>query len=312
MATTRTLYHLGRERLALEIVQINFFPGPTTVWKAYRNFLPPPPICVIMVVNDDSAWHKCERHILFVKRDRQPMKNASNERIREILQSIQKIDYVDPGDIPNIDLYMDQVTTFMEQHLAASKRFEDDKILTKTMINNYTKNNLLPPPEKKKYSKEHMLLLTFIYYFKNFLSISDIQSILGPLSERFFGERQDITLEQIYDQVFNTQIHSINAQAKDLIDKWKNAQTTFSDVKNPEDKEFLDMFSFICMLCFDVWMKKNIIENIIDGNISSHYGKKQNTSPKKEDAKKEDAKNTKKEETKNAKKEAAKHTNKKE
>lgn len=240
------------------------------------------------------------------------MKNASNERIREILQSIQKIDYVDPGDIPNIDLYMDQVTTFMDQHLAASKRFEDDKILTKTMINNYTKNNLLPPPEKKKYSKEHMLLLTFIYYFKNFLSISDIQSILGPLSQRFFGEQQDITLEQIYDQVFDTQIHSINAQAKDLIDKWKCAQTTFSDVKNPEDKEFLDMFSFICMLCFDVWMKKNIIENIIDGNIASHYGKKQNTSPKKEDAKKEDAKSAKKEETKNAKKEAAKNANKKE
>ena len=48
-----------------------------------------------------------------------------------------------PDDIPNIDLYMDQVTTFMEKELASSKRHEDDKILTKTMINNYAKNNLL-------------------------------------------------------------------------------------------------------------------------------------------------------------------------
>ena len=50
---------------------------------------------------------------------------------------------------PNIDLYMDQVTTFMEDNLASTKRHEDDKILTKTMINNYAKNKLLPPPEKK-------------------------------------------------------------------------------------------------------------------------------------------------------------------
>ena len=59
---------------------------------------------------------------------------------------------VKPEDIPNIDLYMDQVTTFMDSQLATSKRHEDDKILTKTMINNYAKNDLLPPPEKKKYS----------------------------------------------------------------------------------------------------------------------------------------------------------------
>lgn len=45
---------------------------------------------------------------------------------------------------------MDQVTTFMDEQLEACKRYEDDKILTKTMINNYAKNNLLPAPEKKK------------------------------------------------------------------------------------------------------------------------------------------------------------------
>ena len=76
---------------------------------------------------------------------------------------------------------MDQVTTFMEENLASTKRHEDDKILTKTMINNYAKNKLLPPPEKKRYSREHLLMLIFIYYFKNILSISDIQTLLGPM-----------------------------------------------------------------------------------------------------------------------------------
>ena len=100
-------------------------------------------------------------------------KKYTNE-ILNLLRSIQNIDYITPDEIPQIDLYMDQVTTFMDEHLRSSKRFEEDKILTKTMINNYTKNNLLPPPVKKKYSKEHLLMLTFIYYLNHRL----IQKIL--------------------------------------------------------------------------------------------------------------------------------------
>ena len=83
-----------------------------------------------------------------------------------ILKNMALMDHIRPSEIPNIDLYMDQVTTFMDEHLSDIKRHEDDKILTKTMINNYTKNNLLPPPVKKKYSKEHIYVLTFIYYLK--------------------------------------------------------------------------------------------------------------------------------------------------
>ncbi len=74
-------------------------------------------------------------------------------------------DIIEAEDIPNIELYMDQVTTFMEKHLADSKRYPDDKIMTKTMVNNYTKNQLLPPSTKKKYSKNHIFLLIMIYYY---------------------------------------------------------------------------------------------------------------------------------------------------
>ena len=95
-----------------------------------------------------------------------------NDMLNSILNELSHLQYVHPGDIPNIDLYMDQVTTFMEEQLAHSKRYQEDKILTKTMINNYAKNNLLPSPVKKRYSKEHLLVLIFIYYFKNILSIN--------------------------------------------------------------------------------------------------------------------------------------------
>ena len=93
------------------------------------------------------------------------MENDVKEFLSELLKQLKSIGYIKPEDIPNIDLYMDQVTTFMDEQLAASKRYESDKILTKTMINNYAKNNLLPSPDKKKYSKEHVLTLLFIYDF---------------------------------------------------------------------------------------------------------------------------------------------------
>ena len=73
--------------------------------------------------------------------------------LNSILSSLNRIDYIKPEDIPNIDLYMDQVTTFMDEQLEATRRYPEDKILTKTMINNYTKNNLLPPPDKKNIPK---------------------------------------------------------------------------------------------------------------------------------------------------------------
>ena len=102
---------------------------------------------------------------------------TNQDLYKELLRKLSNLEFIKPEEIPNIDLYMDQVTTFMNDHLSDAKRREDDKILTKTMINNYAKNNLLPPPVKKKYSKEHMLLLIFIYYMKSFLSITDIQEL---------------------------------------------------------------------------------------------------------------------------------------
>ena len=122
------------------------------------------------------------------------------DMINSILESVSRIDYIKPEDIPNIDLYMDQVTTFMEEQLVSSKRYADDKILTKTMINNYAKNKLLPPPEKKRYSKEHVLMLIFIYYFKNILSINDIQTLLTPITQEYFKSMTGKDMTYIYNR----------------------------------------------------------------------------------------------------------------
>ena len=136
------------------------------------------------------------------------------DMINSILESVSRIDYIKPEDIPNIDLYMDQVTTFMEEQLVSSKRYADDKILTKTMINNYAKNKLLPPPEKKRYSKEHVLMLIFIYYFKNILSINDIQTLLTPIAQKYFKSMTEKDMTYIYNEVFSMEKEQIESLKK--------------------------------------------------------------------------------------------------
>lgn len=206
----------------------------------------------------------------------------TEDLLGSILESLDRIEYIKAEDIPDIDLYMDQVTTFMETHLRNTARNPaEDKILTKTMINNYAKNNLLPPPVKKKYSKEHVLLLIFIYYYKGILSISDIQELLHPITEQFFRTSKEFNLEKVYEEVFGLERAQTAHLKEDITDKFKAASETFQDAPLDSQK-FLQMFSLICMLSFDVYVKKLIIEKMIDG-MTEGKDKGERKKPKKQD-----------------------------
>lgn len=193
------------------------------------------------------------------------MANDNKEFINKLIRDLAKMTYIKPGMVPDIELYMDQVTTFMDEHLNDAKRYTDDKILTKTMINNYAKNKLLPPPIKKKYSKDHMLMLIFIYYFKNILPISDIQSLLTPLADKFFNNsKADVSLDQIYKEIYNLSRSEMPGVAKDISSKLSISEETFKNVSDADEQRFLQLFAFVCMLSYDLYCKKHIIESIID------------------------------------------------
>ena len=194
------------------------------------------------------------------------MKINSKDMLGSILSSISNIDYVEAEDIPNINLYMDQVTTFMDEEFASTKRYADDKILTKTMINNYAKNNLLPPPVKKKYSKEHLLSMIFIYYLKNILSIKDIETMLNPVTEKYFDGTASFNISHIYQEILDMEKERIPAVQKDIAKSYKKALEQFTDVDelSAEELDELQTFAFICNLSFDVYIKKQIIEHLID------------------------------------------------
>lgn len=187
----------------------------------------------------------------------------SNDILKSILESISRIDYIHSADIPNISLYMDQVTTLMEEGLSSTKRYEEDKILTKTMINNYAKNNLLPPPEKKKYSKEHVLVLIFIYYFKNILSIKDIETLLKPITDNYFSADKDLNMTKIYEEICSMEKARIESMQQEFEAAFARSESSFADASEDEKKQ-LQIFSLLCDLSFDVYVKKQIIEKLLD------------------------------------------------
>ena len=195
------------------------------------------------------------------------MENNMKNTIIDLMNKLESINYVRSDSVPNIDLYMDQVTSFLEDQLAVSKRREEDKLVTKTMITNYTKNDLLPPPNKKKYSKDHMLTLLLIYYFKNILSISDIHAILDPITQSYFGNKNGFNMEDVYNEIFTIEQEESKKLLKDFSKKYQVSKTSFSEFPE-EDQEFLHTFAFICQLSYDVYIKKMLIQKIIDDVIS--------------------------------------------
>ena len=192
-------------------------------------------------------------------------------------------------DIPDIDLYMDQVTTYLNNKFSGSKRHEDDKLLTKTMINNYAKSRLLPPPEKKKYSKDHIIVLAMIYFFKNVISINDVTTILKPLLDNHFHNDEN-SLEDIVnsflDRARNSDIPKL------IIDEFqrsvKNTIDTIID-----DKEYSQTLELISIFSYDMFVRKMIVEKLIDSLPETRSEK--NTA--KDDPDKENAEGKTKKET---------------
>ena len=183
--------------------------------------------------------------------------------IEEVFKRYSDGSYIKASMLPDLDLYVDQITTFLTRHLAKTIRFEDDKIMTKTMINNYTKNHLLPPPDKKKYSRDHILLMIFIYYFKNFLPISDIKTILGPLTDKYFHKDADLNLEAIYTTLFSKEDTFVQEVQENVMKQFHMSADLFPDAPKA-DQASLREFTFICMLSLDIYLKKQLIEAILD------------------------------------------------
>ena len=181
----------------------------------------------------------------------------------------------DVEEIPKIDLYMDQVLTFLTERLRRTARKSDaDKLLTKTMVNNYVKNKVMIPPVKKKYGRDHILLLMVIYYMKSFLSIDDIRRIVGPVSEKYArpttksaeqhsGKKHRYSMSDVYTEIFRYVSGGVERFPAEVEKILKESDQAFTEAPE-EDREMLRRFNVICQLSADIYLRKLLIEKLLD------------------------------------------------
>ncbi|WP_046174749.1 DUF1836 domain-containing protein [Domibacillus indicus] len=134
------------------------------------------------------------------------------DKLADILSELHLDNQLTPDNVPNIDLYMDQVIQLFEHTFESSTRNKEEKVLTKTMINNYAKGKLLFPIKQKKYSKEHLLLISLIYQLKGTLSINDIKTTLTDINEQI----TEINLDSFYEEFLKAAADNVEQGKKDI------------------------------------------------------------------------------------------------
>ncbi|CAH2213660.1 DUF1836 domain-containing protein [Tepidibacter aestuarii] len=185
----------------------------------------------------------------------------------ELIKLIKELclgDKVGLEEIPDLNLYMDQVTNFIDERLSNLKRNDDDKILTKTMINNYTKQGLLMPSNNKKYSKQHIILMILVYYLKQVLSLDDIKLLFEPVLKDMSNIEDDvISLDDIYSIFLELK----DNETKDFENFISSNIRCIKEKTNEIEKENQDLaqlFLIVIMLVAQANAQKRLAEKIID------------------------------------------------
>ena len=108
-----------------------------------------------------------------------------------MLQAIGDVDLTEE-EIPAIDLYLDQILSLIADRNAKSTPRYQERALTKTMVNNYSKDGLISPITGKKYSRAHIVEMLLVYGMKNTLSIDEIKRTLIGVREECGFEGEDM------------------------------------------------------------------------------------------------------------------------
>jgi len=176
--------------------------------------------------------------------------------INSLVEDVKINNFITLEDIPDIDLYMDQVIQLFENKLGYLKRNEEDKILTKTMINNYSKGNLFMDIKNKKYSKNHIILIILIYELKSVISIPDIKVAFNNIVKSYDENSEDkIDLENLYKK----HLKMISKNDDDIKEEILNITKELENLNAEEEKLLL-----LTYLAAKANMYKRLCEKIVD------------------------------------------------
>ena len=223
-----------------------------------------------MVSQNASSGHQNRR--------REGLLVNENELKALLAEAVRDAD-LHPSEIPSIDLYLDQITSLAdEKRKEGSPRFAD-RALTKTMINNYSKDGLLSPIKGKKYTKEQILQMLLVYEMKNTLSIGEIKRVLQNLYA--LPEYDAKALERIYTHYLDVK-ESERATSVDGVLKF--AEQSNLDLANEED--------FLVFL-LGLSAMSSYLKNAVQILLESHYPDLSEEKTREEQEKKEAAKRQK-------------------
>jgi hypothetical protein len=203
---------------------------------------------------------------------------TENELKTLLAEAVRDAD-LHPREIPSIDLYLDQITSLAdEKRKEGSPRFAD-RALTKTMINNYSKDGLLSPIKGKKYSKEQILQMLMVYEMKNTLSIGEIKR--GLQNVYALPEYNAAALERIF--------------AHYLAIKEDERAATVAGVSKFVDEAKLNLDNEEDFLVFLLSLSamSSYLKNAVQILLESHYPDKNEEKTREEQEKKEAAKRQK-------------------
>jgi hypothetical protein len=196
----------------------------------------------------------------------------NEKQLFELIDKISTADNIKLSDIPELDLYIGQVEEFLLSKLSHLKRSEKDKILTATMINNYTKDQLLMKPTKsKQYTRSHIILMILLYYLKQILSLDDIKAIFEVILKDMSTTDDDvIQLEDIYsifvdlrDSELENFKQAISKNLTAVQEKIKNINIQNLD-DMADETEKAEWFLLVITLIAQSHAHKRLAEMIID------------------------------------------------
>ena len=137
-----------------------------------------------------------------------------NKSLNSWLEELNQFELTQYEKLPDIDLYMDQVITYLERQLMTFSLSSMDKLITSSMINNYVKGEVIPAPNAKRYNKEHIALILEVCLLKKVLSISNIKEILD-------ASYKDEDFTKTYNKFVTdvaTSLHEVSDLAKNKLD----------------------------------------------------------------------------------------------
>lgn len=194
------------------------------------------------------------------------------EALSQMIEALKLDEKIEQDMIPNLDLYMDQVITLFEDKLTHTKRYKEDKLLTKTMINNYIKDKVLMPANKRKYTKKHILLMILLYDLKQILAIGDIKHLFDILIDN--GEVSNKVLSGLYQIVLDLKLEEVTVFQKEVshIEESIKTEVEQLSLEDIDEEKIMSMLQVI-VLTEKANYYKRLAEKIVDEKIVNNPAK---------------------------------------